>query len=267
MNYRYYFTITAGRTGTRWLARFLGDNLGITAVHEPMAIDDFGLRMPDIKLMRTFNDRGNTALVQDFYAGRFAEISAQPAYAETNHTLAKCGLVENLSRHPMAQHACLIILRRDIARQCMSYLTRRDFHNLTVVWQWYLHYGYRNIIVNPDLFRHLGNMGQAVWYAYEMSARQLYYKSLYSGSLYMVDCRLDEVGTPAGGSAFLRSLGVDKTARLPPPENLNKVEEDPEMAQRLVDALGGIDCNVERSVADYIRDGRRLDGSSPSNGV
>lgn len=75
----------------------------------------------------------------------------------------------------------------------------------------------------------------------------------------MVECRLEVVTTNAGGSAFLRQLGVDRTAHLPTAENLNKLQDDAEVAARLAEALPRIDCSVEQSVADYISSGRRLD--------
>jgi hypothetical protein len=55
---RFIFSITAGRTGTAWITNFLGENLGIKSIHEPLGIDDFGNQMPDIKTMRMFNERG-----------------------------------------------------------------------------------------------------------------------------------------------------------------------------------------------------------------
>lgn len=60
------FTITGGRTGTAWLAEFLSAQLKIPCVHEPLGIDDFRVRTPDIRTMRTFNERGMTPFVQDF---------------------------------------------------------------------------------------------------------------------------------------------------------------------------------------------------------
>ena len=44
----HYFTITAGRTGTAWLASFLSKNLNIEEIHEHLGINDFGEKMPDI---------------------------------------------------------------------------------------------------------------------------------------------------------------------------------------------------------------------------
>ncbi len=259
MNYPYLFTITGGRTGTAWLARLLGENLGIPAVHEPVGIDDFGFRMPDIKIMRTFNERGNTELIQRFYKGKLDEIAGQNAYVETNHTLAKCGLVENLANHAIAPQTCLIILRRDLFKQCISYQNRRDFMNTTIVWQWYLHYSYRNIIVDTQPFIHLGSMAQAIWYAYEMGARQLYYKRLYADKLAMIECDLEDINTADGASRLFQALGVPTIATLPPVANTNVAGEDPEMARRMRDALPTVDCNLERMVDAYLQSGRRLD--------
>jgi hypothetical protein len=42
------FTLSAGRTGTAWLSDFLAVNFNCDALHEPLGIEDFGNRMPDI---------------------------------------------------------------------------------------------------------------------------------------------------------------------------------------------------------------------------
>ena len=62
-----YFTITAGRSGSAWLTKFLGQNLNIPSIHEPLGIEDFGTNMPDIKLMRTFNNYGNNECIKSFW--------------------------------------------------------------------------------------------------------------------------------------------------------------------------------------------------------
>ena len=67
LKYKYFFTITADRTGLTWLASFLDENLKMNSIYTPLGIDEFGVRMPDIKLMRMFNMGGNTSAVQDFY--------------------------------------------------------------------------------------------------------------------------------------------------------------------------------------------------------
>ena len=62
-----YFSITAGRTGSAWLASFLSSNLQIDEIHEPLGINDFGEKMPDIRTMRNFNNFGNNKFVKDFW--------------------------------------------------------------------------------------------------------------------------------------------------------------------------------------------------------
>ena len=58
------FTLSAGRTGTAWLSDFLAVNFNCDALHEPLGIEDFGNRMPDIKIMRSFNEtEGKKCLV------------------------------------------------------------------------------------------------------------------------------------------------------------------------------------------------------------
>jgi hypothetical protein len=69
-----YFTITAGRTGSAWLASFLSLNLQIEEVHEPLGINDIGEKMPDIRTMRNFNNFGNNDFVQNFWNKKFITI-------------------------------------------------------------------------------------------------------------------------------------------------------------------------------------------------
>ena len=100
--FKKYFAITAGRTGTAWLADFLSLNIGIKCIHEPSGILDFGVNMPDIKTMRAFNEWGNCELVKDFWKRKIQNVMQSDEYAETNHTLAKCGLVENIAPSELA---------------------------------------------------------------------------------------------------------------------------------------------------------------------
>ena len=86
--YNYYFTITAGRTGTAWLAKFIHENLQIESIHEPLDIYDFGTEMPDIKIMRAFNNLGNCELVKNFWKKKLNNLSLKKSFSESNHTLA-----------------------------------------------------------------------------------------------------------------------------------------------------------------------------------
>ena len=69
------FTLSAGRTGTAWLSEVLAVNLNCEALHELLGIDDFGNRMPDIKIMRSFSENGNNALVKDFWKRKFSMLT------------------------------------------------------------------------------------------------------------------------------------------------------------------------------------------------
>jgi hypothetical protein len=258
MKYKYFFTITAGRTGTAWLRYFLANNLKVPAVHEPLGIDDFGLRMPDIKLMRTFNTRGNDFNVKKFYKRKFDEIALKPAYAETNHTLAKSGLVENILHHEIAPNSCLIILRRNLIQQCVSYINRRDFSNITLIWQWYLHHEYSNNIVLYEKMSQFGALGIIIWYVFEMEARQRYYERLYRNRLNFVSVILEVISKEEGANEFLGQLGWSEPAVLPAPSNKNNFPPDEELFYRVQDVIGRLNFDVDSLVDAYIASGRTL---------
>ncbi|MGB2083689.1 MAG: sulfotransferase domain-containing protein [Paracoccaceae bacterium] len=148
------FTLSAGRTGTAWLSEFLAVNLNCEALHEPLGVEDFGNRMPDIKIMRSFNENGNNAIVKDFWKRKFSMLTSN-IHIETNHTLGKCGLIENISRSKLAEKSRIIILKRDIVRQCASYVVRHDFVHITTAWQWYLHPSYQKNLSIQNYFHNL----------------------------------------------------------------------------------------------------------------
>ncbi|AHD03061.1 hypothetical protein [Leisingera methylohalidivorans] len=130
----FIFTLFAGRTGTAWLAQFLGDNLSVISVHEPLGVLNFGTQMREISHMRRFNTLGMDGKMQAFWQNNLAAL--HPPYAESNHTLGKCGLIEALANSGIADRSSVIILRRDLAKQCASYAGRIDFQNITIPRQW-----------------------------------------------------------------------------------------------------------------------------------
>ena len=77
----HYFTITAGRTGTAWLASFFSENLKIDAVHEHLGINDLGEKMPDIRTLRNFNNFGNNDYVQNFWNKKFEGIPSDTLWS------------------------------------------------------------------------------------------------------------------------------------------------------------------------------------------
>jgi len=256
MKYKYFFTITAGRTGSAWLTEFLGQNLSIKSVHEPLAIEDFGVRMPDIKLMRMFNTFGNTQDVREFYRKKLDEIAGFPAYAETNHTLSKCGLVENLVEHKIAPQSCLIVLRRNFVKQCVSYINRGDFRNITIDWQWYLHQSYRNNIINFTSFEKHGLVGKALWYVYEMDARQRYYERLYADKVKIFSTILEEITNEVGAKEFLKRIGHKGKIVLPEAQNTNRVKTDTDLTSHVRQLIGGLNYDGDAIVGRYSENGR-----------
>lgn len=223
-----YFTITAGRTGSAWLASFLSQNLNISEVHEFLGINDFGNKMPDIRTMRNFNNFGNNEFVQNFWKRKFEYIPNE-LYSETNHTLCKCGLVENIILNKRENYTTLIILKRDITDQCVSYLERNDFGNITIAWQWYLHPSYLKKIINPKPFMQFGNLGQPLWYCYEMAARQEYYSQKFSDKLKMIEVTLEEVVTNIGAKKLHLDLDLSGECKIPAEKNQNKANRNTQL--------------------------------------
>ena len=108
--------------------------------------------------MRSFNEIGNNALVKDFWKRKLSMLTSN-IHIETNQTLGKCGLIENISRSKLAEKSRIIILKRDIVRQCASYVVRHDFVHITTAWQWYLHPSYQKKSSIRNYFHDLRGLG------------------------------------------------------------------------------------------------------------
>ncbi|MDC0656786.1 hypothetical protein N6L27_02095 [Leisingera sp. SS27] len=255
----FFFTLSAGRTGTAWLAQFLGDNLRIKSIHEPLNIDDFGTQMPEIRHMRTFNTYGMNTRMQKFWKDKLA--SLQAPYAESNHTLGKCGLIEALAGSPIRSRTTVILLRRDLAKQCASYVSRNDFMNITIRWQWYLDMGYSNLIVDPAGLLSLGQVGCAIWYALEMEARYAYYLLKYGQQVNFVEAKLEEATKPEGAARLLADLGFNGVPKLPEKKNATRNPSDVTEALTLEirTLLNRLNFDPVASAAAYIKSGRSLD--------
>lgn len=251
---KYYFTITAGRTGTAWLASFFSNNLKIFSVHEHLGINDLGEKMPDIRTMRNFNNFGNNDFVKSFWKRKFESIENED-YAETNHTLCKCGLVENIELNGMSENTTLVLLRRNLINQCASYVTRKDFDNILTAWSWYLHPTYKKKIVNPNPFMKFGNLGIPVWYCFEMEARQEYYRQIYSDKIKMIEVKLEELVSENGANKFYSELGFDGNCFIPSPKNVNKRKPDIKLINLIKKIFEKINVDMPKLVKDAIKDG------------
>ena len=235
---RQIFTLTAGRTGSAWLAELFRQNLLCDAVHEPIGINDFGIRMPDIRLMRMFNNYGNNEEVRAFWHKKFAAIQSG-TYVETNHTLGKCGLIENIVLNGLQDSTAIVILKRNLVDQCCSYVQRHDFANITIPWQWYLHPSYMKIMVDPKPFEPLGPFATPVWYCYEMEARQEYYYAKFSQEMLMVKVNLENVTTLPGAQELFERLGYEGKLFLPEAKNAS-IRRSSDLFDRVTEIMENI---------------------------
>ena len=257
-----FFTITAGRTGTTWLSSFLSLNLGVEVIHESLGVNDIGTTMPDIRTLRNFNTFGNNEVVRGFWKKKFNSLKGE-IHAETNHTLAKCGLIENLVDSQLSNKSTIIILKRNIVKQCVSHLARGDFKNITLAWQWYLHPSYPKVIINPKPFMELNHkwedFGIALWYSYEMMARQEYYRQKYGDKLRFIDVSIEEITKLDGAQRFLKTLQVSNECILPQPKNANEVKPTVELVHQVKTFVNSVNFDVEVLVKDCISKGFSFD--------
>lgn len=254
----FYFTLTAGRTATAWLAQLLGQNMAVPSLHEPLGVDDFGTRMPDIRTMRSFNTYGLDRTVTDFWHKKFRNLNGP--LIETNHTLGKCGLIECLAEDPISDRTAIIVLRRNLVDQCVSYIMRGDFANMTLEWQWYLSPNYPNVMVKSDLFSPLGQIGRALWYCLEMETRQAYYLQKFRNRLRFIEARVEDIVTPTGAEKFLKELGHSGPVALPERVNANQVDPQTQAAlkEQVARTLESLDFDPEGIARAYIQRGRTL---------
>lgn len=253
------YTLTAGRTGTAWLAKLFAANVDCIAHHEFMGFGQFGILSQDVGLMGAFNHWGNRERVQSFWQRKFSLIPDCSLYVETNHALAKCGLIENLSMLPDDAAVSIIVLQRDWLAQASSYIARHDFANYSTVWLWYLDARYQNVIVSAEPFANLGTLGHIAWYIAEMEARQAYYPLLYGDRYRFVGARLEEMTTHAGAQRLLGHFGHSGPVELPARTNANTSQIDAETEEQLRALLDRISFDAVALAQTYINAGRRLD--------
>lgn len=217
--------------------------------------------MPDIRTMRAFNTRGLDDVVRGFWSRKMASLPNDEPYAETNHTLGKCGLIETLAEHPRRKDVTVILLRRNLAKQCASYIQRNDFANITLAWQWYLSHDYPNVIVNPDNLLKFGIIGHALWYTLEMECRQVYYERVYGGRIRFVHAQLEEVTKAEGARKLLADLGRDKEPILPPKANASATASAPVKVAEIETFMSRLGFDPDALVFKFLDAGFTLDQS------
>jgi len=237
------FTLTAGRTGTMFLARLLQANLPEGIVHhEILSYDAFGKHTPEVSTLHSFNNSGNTETVQAFWAQKFRRILAAntPLYAETSHVLMKAGLVENATAMLPGHELHFVVLKRPMAPVIRSYLRRGDFANIGNQWLWYLDPHYQRNLIDKTEFIKRGLDGVRMWYLCEIAARAAYYKERYADlpNVHFHEVDLATLNTPDGAAELLRKLTPSvEEVTIPEPANTSRGPAIPAAVTERVDRL------------------------------
>ena len=268
MSRQFIFTVTTGRSGTQFLSKLLAENLGDAQVHhEQRAYGDWGVNCPDVSHLTTFNLAGNTGYIRSFWQQKLERIAATPApyFAETSHTLAKAGLIENLGLLESAGPVHLIYLKRDIADTAISLTQRADFCTKGHMWLWYLAPNYANLMMDPRPLIEFGQIGLAVWYVIEMRARAEYYRLLATDreSIRFHEFDMERMTQRDGAATLLTAIGVDIApgqVQLPGKTNANTAGTNLEEAEQEYIRKLVADCtfDVTEVARTWHRQGREL---------
>ena len=228
------FTMTAGRTGTAYLAElFRRNDPDALVAHEFLDWRAFGTRTPEVSHLTRFNNVGFDDYVQAFWATKLGEIleTGADCYVETSHVLMKAGLVEALTRLEGDHEIHLIAQQRDRVATMLSYRQRNDFMNIGNRYLWYLDPKYALNLVQHRPFLEAGPPGIRLWYLLEIEARTAFYTGRLAGdSRFTVHAtQLEEVTTEAGAASLLgRVMGHEGPIDLPPKVNAGGSDHDPE---------------------------------------
>ncbi|HTS23360.1 MAG TPA: hypothetical protein VMN79_16315 [Casimicrobiaceae bacterium] len=227
----FVFTMTTGRSGTKYLAELLQQNLpGAECHHEIWGWSTFGVDAPDLSHMTLFNSEGNVEKVRAFWRAKLARIAANPrsTYVETSHVLMKGGLIENLRPLTARGEVHLIALERDPFATIVSFRNRFDFWDRANWWLWYLDPDYpRNLVPSRELFAK-GINGLCLWYILEIRARAARYEALLANEPRIKVHRfsLEELRVAGGAARLLAALGIatdPAQLRLPSPQNVGRL--------------------------------------------
>lgn len=224
MTKRAVFTITAGRTGTGYLAQLFANNLNCRAVHEAIGPRDFGLRTPEIGHMRQYNCLGNTPRVKEFWANKWRTLpETHDLFVETSHLNAKAGLMVNL---PTDVKVDIILLRRNWLDTARSYKNRFDFLNKFNEWQCYLDWDYPANIISKNRLPEAGWHGKLIWYLSEIEARQEFARLKWADQVNFIDCNLEDIVKKDGAQALLEQFGLEGEVKLPGKTNESDAKLD-----------------------------------------
>ncbi len=260
------FSLSAGRTGTAFLAELFARNVPEAEVHhERVGYDDFGIENPDLSHFLLFNSRGNVSEVRRFWEQKLDRVmkSDSMIYVETAHALMKAGLVENSVRLRSGHELHFVRLRRAVIPTLLSYERRGDFLNRASQWVWYLDHDYPRSLVKADAFRRYGLHGLALWYLIEVEFRSTYYKERYADEpgVHFHEADIDELNEPDVAASLLSSIhGEHDPATVVVPGKTNASPKttppDPELVSGLEKLVAAADkLDTLETAREYVRDG------------
>ena len=224
---KFVFTLSAGRTGTGFLAELLRVNLPAAEVHhEILGYRAFGRDTPDVSQSMRFNAFGNVPAVQAFWSDKLARIAASPApvYAETCHLLMKAGLCENLA--PLLAHGevHLLALQRDPLATLRSLLERHPYPDAATQWLWYLDPAYPRNLVPAEEYMRIRPGGYWLWYLLEVMTRAEWYRLRLADTagVQVHRLRLEDIVQAPGATALFDALGLPLSAAVQLPPRINE---------------------------------------------
>lgn len=102
-------------------------------------------------------------------------------------------------------------------------------------------------------------MAMPFWYTFEMEARQIYYKRLFSDRINFIEADLLELNSSEVASRLLQSIGIYGQPKFPPPSNEGGLALSQEMSAFVDRVFSEAAIDVEAHVARFVDSGRRLD--------
>lgn len=193
------FTITAGRTGTRYLAELLAHIPGITAYHEPEPNFAWVMRAA----------QSNPEIAYHFLDTRkILAIAMAPhaVYVETSHLFCK-GFFEPMVRRGLRPR--LVMLRRPPREIALSYLQRETVPARTTLGQIYLLDPRDPNVLPLPRWEALSDYQLCFWYALAIEARQISYAAFARElGIPMFDATNRELNEFATFSRLLEALGL-----------------------------------------------------------
>ena len=193
------FTVTAGRTGTRYVAELFKTLDGVCAIHEDEPSFSHVMRP----------SQGHPDLAERWVLGQLLpHIAAtrHPVYVRTEHLTCK-GFLEPLLA--LGLRPAILLLRRSPRRVARSYLDKDTVPGRTSLGVTYmLHPTDPGVLPLPE-YQRFSDYQLCFWYALEIERRQLHYGQLFhEQNLPVEDVTAEELNDLVRWMRCLRTLGL-----------------------------------------------------------